>query len=156
MSLENELKRAVANEAEKATPVINGWSLLEPLGYFLALVNLPLAIVVVVISMAGSLLKEGKSLSSEQMPDDWLKAVSESDQVSKEGLAFLSKKIARQGHITVSDGIKFIEIEKESSASKKKEAYIAKGKDLAGAKAIIDKAKKECGNLLDNCSGQEC
>ena len=116
---------------------------------FVGLVNLPLALVIGVIGVAGAAAKEKKDFSEAVMPDEWLNSVAASSEVSPTGLAFLSKRIAKNGHITISDALKFVEIENDIEAAKKRSAYVAEAKQSSGAKAILLRAKKECGTLID-------
>lgn len=116
---------------------------------FVGLVNLPLALVIGVIGVAGAAAKEKKDFAEAVMPDEWLQSVAASTEVSPTGLAFLSKRIAKNGHITISDALKFVEIENDIEAAKKRAAYIDEAKQRSGAKSILLRAKKECGSLID-------
>lgn len=116
---------------------------------FIGVVNLPLAVVITVISAAGAAAADKKNLSDTVMPDEWLQSVAASSEVSPAGLAFLSKIIAKNGHVSISDALKFVELENEIEANKGRDAAKAEAKKAYGAKSILERAKRECGSLID-------
>lgn len=122
MNLEREIKKNANTEKSrlKDEDSLNTWKLLETASPFLLVVNLPLAIAVGIAGVAGDYISQNKKLNENEMPDEWLKKVSELKVLSKEGLKFLVDNHTNKGYTSVNDALSFIEIEKEMNKQYKK------------------------------------
>lgn len=148
MSIENEIIAAV--QAEKNRINDKAVSRSDSLAFaasITAFFNPPLALSLIGLAASAHItdsILAGKDLKKTKMPDKWLKKVSESQAVSDEGLKFLSKRVKNGGSVTVSDAIKFLEIE----SPKEKPAKVTL-EYSAGAQALLDRAKTDLPSLID-------
>lgn len=147
MSLEDVIKNEVEDRKKNGTS-LNEYDLVTVIAPFFILVNPPLFIVVTICAEIVACYKRKGQLDESKMPDKWLKNVAESDKVSKDGLEFLGKRLAKNGYISVSDSIKFLDIEK-SVADKAKQAS-EKTEALAdeGAVLLLEKANSVCDGMF--------
>lgn len=110
-----EKKKSVIDNKEKHS------ELMIDIGTTL-LAFLPVALPVSLSLMAGgfiySALEKNKNLNETSMPDEWLMLVSESDVVSKKGIAYLARKAEKKGFISIKEAIIFLEIEKSQEIKK--------------------------------------
>ena len=81
---------------------------------FMLLVNLPLGVIFTLGSLILSSYDKKEKLDNVLMPDSWLKKVAESSKISATGLNFLAIKLQKNGSITVSDAIRFLETEEQA------------------------------------------
>lgn len=125
---------------------------LEALSVGLAFVNLPLALGLLTISSIGDTIEENKNMKSTHMSDAWLKKVSEADGVSPEGLSFLSKRLEKNGFVSVADASKWLsmeeEVAKKAKEAKKKQSLKDAISESDGASSLLKRAKEESGSLL--------
>jgi hypothetical protein len=149
LSLETEITSAVA-KAQQDIDAPTVWKVVSALGPLLVIGSLPLALVVGAVSITMETLSEGKALKTARMDDGWLEKVSNSRDVSKEGLAYLAKGLSKKGYVSVSEAIHFLELEAKSQ--KATEAATNRDHALAGegAASLLDRAQAECGSLLDS------
>lgn len=138
------LQEAVLSAAAEANNS-TGWRLLQGLGPMVAVLNLPLAIVLSLSGAAGEAYSSHKDLSEAKMPDDWLGQVASSPEISQEGLAFLARRLAEKGAVSVRDAVDWLGIEEEQAKKKREESE----KQLPGAQALLARAEKDCGKLLE-------
>lgn len=125
------------------------WKFLEVLGYGVGVANLPVGLALVVGSMLAESASKHQRRSETPMPDSWLEEISDSEGVSEKGLAFLAKTLDKKGFVSVSDAVKWVEIEKRES--QKIRAKQQRDNNLAqtGAQALMARAKHDCRGLLD-------
>lgn len=147
MSLEKNLKDIIKDKEESAKKGFGIGNIIETVSPFLAFVNLPLAITAGATGLALDSIAKKKSLISTMMPDEWLKKVAESKDVSDKGLNFLREKIAEKETISVSDALIFLEIENEHEKSinkNKKEPIkeIINEDKFSGIKALKERFKE--------------
>ena len=136
-------------EKKKSSAQSEGVSWLDVLALGVGTVNLPIGLLVLTISIIYAAVLDSESLSEAKMGDDWLKTVGETETVSKKGLAFLSKELSRKGYISVKDASSWLDIEKKEVDQNKKREDIEKTRTNEGASLIFERAKKECGSLID-------
>jgi hypothetical protein len=137
------------NEMKKKGGSINEYDFLGTLSAFFVIANPPIAIVLTICACIASAIKKETSLKEQRMPDDWLKKVSESEQISKEGVQFLAKKLSKNGFVSVSDALTFLELEKEIKEKEYKANEKAKSLSNIGALSILEKANKEVPGLYN-------
>ena len=143
MNVNRSLEKQVKAEAEKAKEILTGWKLLETVGPFISVVNMPTAVGLTLIGIAGDTLKSKKALSNTMMPDSWLQEVSNANNISKKGLSFLARKSKDNHGVTVSEALNWLSIEKTEN---QKLFNLKKGlqvDDRPGVSSIIQRAKLE-------------
>lgn len=140
----SDLQRTVLAEAERSQSV-TGYRWLQVVGPLVAMANLPLGAVLMVGGAACEALAEHKDLRNAQMPDEWLGQVASQQGISQEGLAFLARRLSEAGHVSVQDAVDWLGVE-EKAAQRSKRAAIA---HLPGAQQLLERARSECGSLLD-------
>lgn len=144
MKTNTVLQQAVLDAATKAGDQ-TGWRLLQGLGPMVAILNLPLALVLGLSGIVGEAYSRHQDLSEARMPDDWLAQVANAPEVSQKGLVHLAKCLADAGFISVKDAMDWLAIEEEVAHAKQ----VQNEQQLSGAQALLARAKKECGSLLD-------
>lgn len=121
MNIEQEIRDIVENKKSVIDNQEKHTDLMIDIGTTL-LAFLPVALPVSLSLMAGgfiySALEKNKNLNETSMPDEWLILVSESDGVSKKGIAYLARKAQKKGFISVKEAITFLEIEKSQEIKK--------------------------------------
>lgn len=148
MNLEDQVKFQIEEELNKNPNKTDLYKIIADLGPFLAIGNVPLGITVTVLGYAANYIKDKQDLKTVKMPDQWLLDLSHSKDISKEGLAYVATKVSNKGFITGSEALRFLEIESEIKLKDKQEKESSIAIQGQGALAIINKAKKECGNLF--------
>ncbi len=148
-STEKIIENKVKEMSEKGQTV-NEYDLISTVSALFILVNPPISILIAICAGIASAVKRNASLKEQKMPDDWLKKVSESEQVSKEGTQFLAKKLSKNGFVSVSDAITFLEMEKEIKENEHKENQKVKNLNNAGAVSLLEKANKEAPGMYNN------
>jgi hypothetical protein len=148
---EGMLREAVLKAASE-TGNENGsgkWALLDGLAMFVSMANLPLGIVLMLTGVVGGVVEGSaagvRNLSESKMPDEWLGQVALANGISQEGLAFLARCVAKNGCVTVADALEWCDIEEDQA---KKKAQLADNETL-GAVALLQRARSECGALLE-------
>lgn len=134
--MNEDIKSEVVQNAKRTSP-LNVWKALEAASPFLTMVNLPVAVVVGVVGIAGDSLSKGKELDRKRMPDSWLNKVAKA-KTSEEGLFFLSQALKIKGYVSVSEAFTFLEIEKKYN-------HLTEEKELDktnGAEAILSKFER--------------
>jgi len=119
---------------------------------FFFFVNPPLAVIFTLSGLIMSAYNKKERLDQTYMPDSWLKDVSSSDQISNEGLNFLAGKLKKKGVVSVSDAIKFLEIEekvKKETAEQSKKVQLKEHAHSEGALSILEKANQQSGGLYN-------
>jgi len=96
-----------------------------------------------------SYVEKNSELKDTRMSDEWLEQVSNSKDVSQDGLAFLHKKLSKQGYITGSDAKKWLEIERDEAEKQSTKNRIKNLSHEKGATALLARANKECGSMLN-------
>lgn len=139
------LQQAVQASSTAGRPTSEGFELMAGAGALISFVNLPLGLLLELIGAAGSVRQDRKHLNSTYMPDSWLGRVSESREVSPEGLAFLAKRLADTGRVSVADALNWVALEEDLA---RKHAVAAR-KALPGAETLLARAQRECGALLE-------
>jgi len=129
---------------------VNEYDLISTISALFILVNPPISILIAICAGIASAVKRNSSLKEQKMPDDWLKKVSESEQVSKEGTQFLAKKLSKQGYVSVSDAISFLEMEKENKEQEYQANQKIKNLNNDGAVSLLEKANKESPGMYNN------
>jgi hypothetical protein len=119
------------------------------LGFGVAMFNLPVALLIITGGELLSILEKNSNLNESRMSDEWLEQVSESKNVSQEGLAFLAKKLSKQGFVSGTDAKKWLEIERKEAEKLAVRKNTNDSKNNKGATALLTRAKKECGVLVD-------
>jgi hypothetical protein len=119
------------------------------LGFGVAIFNLPVALLIITGGELMSLVEKKSNLNDSRMSDEWLEHVSETKNVSQEGLAFLAKKLSKKGYISGADAKKWLEIEYKEAEKLAVKKKISDTKNNKGATALLVRAKKECGALVD-------
>lgn len=135
-------------EIQKQDPDhITKWDFLEVAGYGVLAAHLPLGLLLVVGSNVADSLAKRKKQSETPMPDEWLQQVSESDNVSPEGIEMLAKALKKRGFVSVKDAINWADHERRLAEKNAKEAALRKkdGSDenISGASMILARAKTE-------------
>lgn len=138
------LQQAVLAEAERCQTA-TGFRWLQAVGPLVATANLPLGMVILVGGAVCEALSERKDLRSARMPDEWLAQIALQQDVSPEGLALLARRLSEAGHVTVQDAVDWLGIEEEATKTRQRQAVAA----LPGAQQLLDRARRECGSLLD-------
>lgn len=146
MSLSQEIINKVKEKDNQEKGKL--WIIVGAISPFVAGISLPLAITVGVVAYTMEAIENKENLDNQNMPDQWLKDVSESKDVSPKGLAFLSKQVSKKGFVTVNDALKFLDIEKEVE-NKNRENNIENNEYLDGAKSLLLRAQKECKGLIN-------
>lgn len=136
-------------EMKKKGGSINEYDFLTTLSACFILANPPIGIVMTICAGIASSVKKNSSLKDQKMPDDWLKKVSESDQISKDGVQFLAKKLSKNGFVSVYDAIIFLDLEKEAKEKEYKECEKVKNLSNSGAVSLLEKANKEVPGLYN-------
>lgn len=134
--MNEDIKSEVTQNAKRNSP-LNIWKALEAASPFLTMVNLPFAVIVGVVGIAGDSMSKGKELDKKRMPDTWLNKVAKAN-TSQEGLAFLSSAINHKGFVSVSEAMTFLEIEKKYN----RVGIEQETSGESGADAIMEKFKK--------------
>lgn len=142
MNIINEVKKQIDQQST------NSWALLSNIGPIVAAFNLPLAITFLTIGEIAGAVESKTNLQKTTMSDDWLTEVSKSD-VSQEGLAFLAKKLSMQGFVSVQDAADWMEIENVEAKKRETAQKIYETKKHPGASALLERAKRECGSMLN-------
>jgi predicted transcriptional regulator len=137
------------NEMKKKGGSINEYDFLGTLSACFVIANPPIAIVLTLCACIASAIKKETSLKEQKMPDDWLKKVSESEQISKKGVQFLAKKLSKKGFVSVSDALTFLELEKEIKEKEYKANEKVKSLRNIGALSLLEKANKEVPGLYN-------
>lgn len=145
MSLEEEIIKEV--ESHEKTKDGWYWGMIGTVGTTLIFVHRPAAIGFGVFCALAEAVSEKRSLKKKPMPDSWMQRVSESENVSKEGLSFLTIKISEKGFVSVSDALAFIEIENKIQTGE--EITIKKEHNNTGAESLLKRALNECRDTLD-------
>lgn len=138
--------------------IIDKMEILDSIALATVFINPPVGIVIGLAAMVNSSLKENQKeknnnqkLKTNKMPDEWLQEVAQSEFVSDIGLKFLTDKIQKNGFISVSDALEYIDIENENLLKVKKDKEIVNKGD--GAMAILKKAELRLGSgYLNSCN----
>lgn len=126
-----------------------GWAFLEVLGYGVGVANLPLGIALVVGASLADTITHNRKRSKTPMPDDWLKEVSESSDVSEKGLSYLAKALKKKGYVSVADAVTWAQIEKVETEKVKAKAERENSLAASGAQALMARASSQCVDFLD-------
>jgi len=119
------------------------------LGFGAALFSLPAALLFMTGGELLSFIEKNQNLNDTKMSDEWLEQVSNSKDVSQEGLAFLAKKLSKQGYITGNDAKAWLAIEEKEAQKRANHRRARDSKKSPGAVALLARAKKECGAMVD-------
>lgn len=130
----------------------SAWRFVELAGFGVGVANLPLGIAMIIGSTVAEVLSHKRQLSETKMSDEWLKEVAESQYVSPSGLAFLAKCVEKNGFVSAKDAVSWVELERKLEIDR--QAAQKKTEDLAspGARALLERARKECVGLVDPVS----
>lgn len=144
-----EIEKILEVEKEKARDNESLSKMMADFGPFLAVANIPLALVVSSLGMIASAVEDNKSMNTHPMPDEWLKNVSEMQTISESGLSFLSKCIEKKGFVSVNEAIKFMKNEtKEEQKKNNKQNEINIKEQIVnnhlseGAMSLLKRAKE--------------
>ena len=119
------------------------------IGFGVAMVNLPVALLILTGGELLSFIEKESNLNETRMSDEWLEQVSNTKDVSQEGLAFLAKKLSKQGYISGNDAKEWLKIEEKEAEKKDIKKKINYNKNNKGAVSLLERAKKECGAMVD-------
>jgi len=96
--------------------------------------------------------KGKQELLDQPMPDEWLQRVSEDNDISEKGFAFLAKKIKEKGFVSIDDSHDWLKIEEEEAEKKEKEfEKLDDNLENKGAISILEKAK-DTTDIFDDMS----
>lgn len=137
------------SEMKKKGDTVNEYDFLGTISACFILANPPIAVVLTLCACIASAIKKNASLKEQKMPDDWLKKVSESEQISKESVQFLAKKLSKNGFVSVSDALSFLEMEKDIKEKEHKKNQKVKSLNNTGAVSLLEKANKEVPGLYN-------
>lgn len=119
------------------------------MGFGVAMANLPVGLLILTGGELLSFAAKESNLNETRMSDEWLEQVSNTKDVSQEGLAFLAKKLSKQGYISGNNAKEWLKIEEKEAEKKDIKKKINDNKNNKGAVALLERAKKECGALVD-------
>ena len=148
MSLISEIK---ALEYRNSSGV--EYKVLSVLSYGIAFANIPLSVALVLSFEVAAALKNNQGLKSAKMPDKWLNDVSESKDISKEGLAFLGKRLSKKGFISVHDALKWRELEESIATKKEENKEFTEKLAMPGAVKLLERVKSDCDGLFTSGVG---
>lgn len=145
------LRDAVKSAASEATSGNSGWRLLEGAGPIAAAASLPVGLILGLVGFAGSAIADRRSLTDARMPDAWMAELALAPDVSQVGLAFLARRLADRSFVSVQDALDFLDIEEaaEKTALADKSKADAAAQPQPGANALLERARKDCGEMLD-------
>lgn len=119
------------------------------LGYTVMMFNFPVGLLIVTGGELMSMMEKNSNLNNSRMSDEWLEEVSNSKDASQEGLAYLAKKLSKQGYITGSNAKDWLDIETKEAEKLATKKRVKKLEHNKGATALLTRAKKECGSMVD-------
>lgn len=118
------------------------------LGTSVGLFSLPFGLLILVSGAVYDAIETNKNMN-DPMSDEWLKMVSDYQEASPEGLAFLARALSKKGYVSISDAADWVDIEKQEQEKNDVKKAIANCSHLPGATSLLHRAKKECGILLN-------
>ena len=95
--------------------------------------------------------KGKQDLLDKPMSDDWLKRVSEDKDISTKGLAFLARKIEKNGFVSIDEANDWLKIETVEAAKKEEELLKKEIVDGDGAISLLRRAK-DTTDIFDDIS----
>ncbi|AXH59975.1 hypothetical protein [Pseudomonas amygdali] len=125
---------------------------------------IPAAILIATVAIFSTSGSNEAEVKKMHMPDEWLAQVSDSQEASREGLAFLAKLLSKQGFITVGQAEEWVKLEHKIATRRAEEAEKARRKQAdrddksrekaqqlqsAGAKALLARAQTEIPSLVN-------
>ncbi len=149
LSIYRKVSEMEENALKQKQPNIT-YDTLDMIALATTFINPPIGIALGLATMVGSGLEESsknkKKLSERRMPDSWLKEVSESNILTDEGLAFLTKCINKKGYVSIEDALKYIDLENElaKKVAREKEKKALLQND--GVVSILKQAENRLGN----------
>ena len=147
LHLEDKIKNEVETRKNIGSS-FNEYDLVSFIAPFFILVNPPLVIVLTICCEVVACYKRKGSLDEAKMPDSWLKNVAQSEKISKEGLEFLGNKLSKNGFISVSDSIKFLDLEQTIAENIKDKEIKDSSLKNEGAILLLNKANSVCGDIF--------
>lgn len=143
-----EALAAAVREAEWGSGPVVSLALLEPLGLLASMASFPVGVTIALVGIVGGVLESKLAASKERMPDEWLGQVAEATSVSQEGLAFLAKRLASAGFVSVQDALDWLVFEEAHAKALASRQAVQE----PGAAALLKRAKAECGVMLEEPS----
>lgn len=147
-----EREKAEARDARK-TSGLDFSDMVDGLGLaaivFGAPVLMPAVLIIGAIKVADGLTADDPEAKKRHMSDEWLGQVSDWSDASPEGLAFLSKLLAKQGYVTVHQAGEWLKIEHKIALKKAAEREKAQQVTASGATALLSRAKRDIPSLID-------
>lgn len=126
----------------------SGWKLLELAGMGVCLANPLAGLTLMVGSAVASAMEHNQKLSETRMPDEWLKEISDSENVSKKGLAHLASCLEKKGYVSAKDALRWVEMERQYVAEQQVVVKKVSSMNSSGARALLNRASRECEGLF--------
>ena len=150
--VQEERRKADAKDASKSS-VFDMFDMAEGVGLaalmFGAPILIPAALLIGTLGLVDKLKADDPEAKKRHMPDDWLGQVSDWPDASPEGLAYLSKLLAKRGHITVFQAGEWLKIEHKVAIKKAEVKEKERNVNASGASALLNRAKRDIPTLVD-------
>lgn len=152
LTIEEMIEKEVKIKKEQGE-IYSSSELMADVAPFFFFVNPPLAVIFTLSGLIMTAYNKKERLDQTYMPDSWLKDVSTSDNISPKGLSFLAGKLKKNGVVSVSDAIKFLEIEekvkRDTAEALMKEEKLNACSNAEGALSILEKANVQSDGLYN-------
>jgi len=146
--MRTNLQDAVFSAAEHADTA-EPWRWMATLSALVSAVNLPLGLLGLLVAGISEATTKHKDLAQARMPDQWLQEAANAPDLSKQGLAFLAKRLADKGYVSVSDAMDWLAIEEQVAAEQKAHRERAAVATSPGAMLLLERARRDCADLLE-------
>jgi hypothetical protein len=149
MQTKKDIVAAIERQQKLATAKGSILDNLDLVAMSLLFVNIPAALVIGTTCLGIKIIEDKIDIAKHPMPDVWLQQVSDWEGISPEGLAYLTKCLAKQGHITAKEALDWMAMEEKITRKAQELATRQATLQGQGAVSLLTRAKRECPRLID-------